>query len=305
MLDYFKEFQVLAVHLNFTTAAREIGVSQSCLSRHIATLEREIGFPLLERNPVRLTAVGKRFLTGVEQSLARIDEIAEECRRLSALGPQHLRIATIIASDVITPAVYRALSVLHDEFPTLTHEFVDNRSLTIRETVEARQADVGVLCHEPRDLDPTLRLELLFENPFGAIMHRDDPLTKGPVHFADLSERSLVFSTSRQFTTWVEGMRVACERYGCAPRFTIKEAEHIEDFLVSLQPGEAIFTQTDTFHPEETNPNLVTVEFADPETLTYPTYLLYPRSSANPVVERFVELMRAEAQRLRDAGIVV
>lgn len=305
MLDYFREFQTLAAHLNFTTAARELGLTQPCLSRHIATLEREIGFQLLERAPVRLTPAGLKFLTGVGQAFSQIDEVTAECRRLAKMGPQHITVAMIVANDLVTGAVYHSLSTLHEEFPTLTHRFNADRSMTIRRVVEAGRADVGVLCHVPADLDPSLELEHLFNNPFAAIMHRDDPLAHEPLRFADLSDHAVVFSANRQFTTWVEGMRAACERYGCSPEFRMKDADTIQDFLVTLQPGEVVFARSDSFRPELTNANLLTVDFADEGPLTYPNYLLYHKDTACPVTRRFIELMRSEAAELRSQGKVL
>ena len=305
MLDYFREFQTLAAHLNFTTAACELGLTQSCLSRHILTLEREIGFKLLERAPVRLTPAGLKFLTGVGQAFAQIDAVTAECAWISKMGPQTITIASIQASDLVTAASYHALSVLHNEFPNLTHHFDTNRSMTIRKVVEAKKADIGILCHVPANLDKSLCLEHLFDNPFGAIMHKDDPLSTQPLHFADLSNRAVVFSANRQFTTWVEGMRDACERYGCAPEFRMKDADTIQDFLVTLQPGEVVFARIDTFRPELTNANLVSVQFVDKGPLTYPNYLLYPRETDRPVITRFIELMREEAQKLKVDGKVL
>ena len=305
MLDHFREFQTLAAHLNFTTAARELGLTQSCLSRHIAALEREIGFQLLERSPVRLTPAGLKFLTGVGEALAHIDEVTAECLRIAQLGPQKIVVATIVASDLATTAIYHVLSSLHREFPSMTHRFDTNRGMTIRRVVEAGLADVGLLCHEPQDLASNLVCEHLFDNPFGAILHKDDPLAQRPLHFADLSGRAVVFSANRQFTTWVEGMKVACKTYGCSPEFKMKDAETVSDFLVALQPGEVVFARTDTFKPEMTNADLVAVEFADEGPLTYPNYLLYPRDCSRAVVRRFVELMRQEAERMRSQGLVL
>lgn len=302
MLDYFREFQTLAAHLNFTSAARELGLTQSCLSRHILTLEREVGFKLLERSPVRLTPAGLRFLTGVGQAFSQIDEVTAECVRLEKMGPQEVTVAMIQANDLVTTACYHALSALHDEFPNLTHHFDANRSMTIRKVVETGKADVGILCHVPVDLDERLCLEHLLDNPFGAIMHRDDPLAHEPLHFADLSERAVVFSANRQFTTWVEGMRDACARYGCTPEFRMKDAETIQDFLVTLQPGEVVFARTDMFRPELTNANLVSIPFADEQSLTYSNYLLYAKDETRPVVLRFIELMRREADTFRTQG---
>ena len=47
--EHLREFAVLAQHLNFTIAAKELFIAQSTLSAHVAQLEEELGFALLER----------------------------------------------------------------------------------------------------------------------------------------------------------------------------------------------------------------------------------------------------------------
>lgn len=243
-------------------------------------------------------------MTGVGKALAHIDEVVAECLRIAKMGPQKITVATIVANDLATAAVYHVLSALHKEFASLTHRFDANRGMTIRKVVEAGLADVGLLCHDPQDLASHLVCEHLFDNPFSAVLHKDDPLARGPLHFADLSSHAVVFSANRQFTTWVEGMRVACERYGCSPEFKMKDADTISDFLVALQPGEVVFARTDTFRPEMTNADLVAVDFVDEGPLTYPTYLLYQRDCSQAVVRRFVELIHQETEAMRARGQV-
>lgn len=63
-IDYLQEFLVLANTLNYTEASRQLNMSQSSLSRHVADLEQEIGVRLLDRNRQRvaLTAEGEAAL---------------------------------------------------------------------------------------------------------------------------------------------------------------------------------------------------------------------------------------------------
>ncbi|MBQ6125797.1 MAG: LysR family transcriptional regulator, partial [Erysipelotrichaceae bacterium] len=49
-LQHLLEFAALVKHKSFTKAAKEMFVSQPALSKHIATLEKELGFSLLKRN---------------------------------------------------------------------------------------------------------------------------------------------------------------------------------------------------------------------------------------------------------------
>ena len=83
--EHLREFAVLAQHLNFTIAAKELFIAQSTLSAHVAQLEEELGFALLERKgEVRLTVAGSMFLEKAEEALdltrsltARLEEMGD------------------------------------------------------------------------------------------------------------------------------------------------------------------------------------------------------------------------------------
>ncbi len=49
-IERLREFAEVAKLRSFTRAAEELGVSQPSLSRHLASLEKELGFMLLERD---------------------------------------------------------------------------------------------------------------------------------------------------------------------------------------------------------------------------------------------------------------
>lgn len=60
--EVLEEFLAVAKHSSFRKAADEIHITQPALSKHIAALEREIGFKLFERgSTTRLTPAGEYF----------------------------------------------------------------------------------------------------------------------------------------------------------------------------------------------------------------------------------------------------
>ncbi len=63
-IDYIREFVTLAKCGNYLAASEELYISQSSLSKHIITLEKELGFPLFDRTTrkVTLSRYGKLFL---------------------------------------------------------------------------------------------------------------------------------------------------------------------------------------------------------------------------------------------------
>lgn len=63
-IEHLYEFTVIAKLESFSRAAEELCMSQSSLSKHILALERELGVPLLVRNPrsVGLSQAGAQIL---------------------------------------------------------------------------------------------------------------------------------------------------------------------------------------------------------------------------------------------------
>ena len=59
-MEYLKEFYTLAEFLNFTNAAEKLYITQPALSRHITSMEEELGVTLLKRTTksVELTKAG-------------------------------------------------------------------------------------------------------------------------------------------------------------------------------------------------------------------------------------------------------
>ena len=90
-------FEAAARHLNFTRAAAELGVSQVAVSKHVKTLERDLGVLLFDRLPRRLelTQEGRKFYNAVTVSLRHMAQVAEELRQVP--GGARLVISTTLA----------------------------------------------------------------------------------------------------------------------------------------------------------------------------------------------------------------
>lgn len=99
-LDYLKEFIAAAQLCNFFETSEKMFVSQSSLSRHIKSLEDDLGLCLFERTPrsMKLNRYGEIFLTYAKQMV----QLDEECRRVLEMEQQAtedtIRVATINSS---------------------------------------------------------------------------------------------------------------------------------------------------------------------------------------------------------------
>ncbi len=77
-----RAFEAAARLLSFTRAAAELSLTQSSISRQIASLERQVGKSLFRRQTraLALTADGARLQSAVTQSIGGVDRCVDEIR---------------------------------------------------------------------------------------------------------------------------------------------------------------------------------------------------------------------------------
>ncbi len=111
-------FVAAARHESFTSAARELNLSQAAVSRQIRELEGHLGVPLFRRvrQRVVLTDAGKLYVSLVKKLL---DELASASRKVAALSSNttlNLAVLPTFASRWLMPR----LPSFQNEHPTVT-----------------------------------------------------------------------------------------------------------------------------------------------------------------------------------------
>lgn len=98
-------FEAAARHLNFTTAAEELHVTQAAVSRQIRLLEDHVGCDLFDRDQgrVQLTAQGRAYREAVEDSLEHIARITRRVGVEDAANAVTIACHVAVASCWLTP----------------------------------------------------------------------------------------------------------------------------------------------------------------------------------------------------------
>ena len=93
-LNALRAFEAVGRQLSFTGGAQALHVSQSALSRHVASLEDLLGRSLLERRPtgLALTPAGAALLPVVRKSFDRLEEVMNDILREEAGRQRRLRV---------------------------------------------------------------------------------------------------------------------------------------------------------------------------------------------------------------------
>jgi molybdate transport repressor ModE-like protein len=151
---------------SLAAAARELGYSQPAVSQQVATLERLVGSPLLQRRAgarsVALTAAGERVLRHGRAILARAQAADAELRALEtgAAGPIRLGTIPSIGARVVPQLILR----LGDAAPGVDVRLVE------------RHDDHDLLQRlEEGELDLTFAFAPLPDGPFEATELLHDP----------------------------------------------------------------------------------------------------------------------------------
>ncbi|MFG7215512.1 LysR family transcriptional regulator [Burkholderia pseudomallei] len=160
-LDAVRAFVLVAELASFTRAADALGTTQSAVSLKLKRLEAQLGKPLLERTPRRVTlaAVGAAFLPAARELLD-----AHE-RALAALSSAQRRLVIGVSEHVAVPDLPAVLTGLNRHDPGLALEMHVGMSAGLLAQYDERRLDAAFVRHEPGEGPPRDDATLLFTEP--------------------------------------------------------------------------------------------------------------------------------------------
>ncbi|WP_347558847.1 LysR family transcriptional regulator [Robbsia sp. KACC 23696] len=130
---------------SLSRVALDTGLNQSTVSRHIATLEAELGVRLFRRSGrgVALTERGEILMRYAETVKHSIDEVSRTLRNSSELGPTRLCIA---AQPTIARIMFGTLAhALSDRYPNTKIRFVEGLASQLLSALSNGEIDVAVM----------------------------------------------------------------------------------------------------------------------------------------------------------------
>lgn len=208
-LNQLRYFQVVAKHQNMTRAARELHVSQSSLSKTIATLERDIGTQLFDRigGHIVLNTVGQQFLARIQRGLMEIDDAVRE---LKATESGEVSFSTA-NPGVCGLYMYRFIrahpGVILHQYP-----------MPVKRSLEALEAgDIDFcLSYAPLPSNKTT-WQPVMDDPMVILVSRSHPLAGQPQISLRQLERERFVLNNSDFGV-LESGKVFCQRAGFEPR---------------------------------------------------------------------------------------
>lgn len=130
---------------SITRAAQHLGIAQPALSRHLRSLEEELGTELLVRLPrgVRLTGAGRQFVDHCRRIMRELGRAQDELRSTTDMpqGRVVLGLSPTIAPLVLPGIVER----VKRQCPQIALKVVEGFSIQLYDALLAGRVDLGLL----------------------------------------------------------------------------------------------------------------------------------------------------------------
>ena len=143
-LRHLRAFVAVAEAASFTTAARQLFLTQSTLTKTIRELEQEIGLTLFERTTrkVALTTQGNAFLPVARRLLNDFELLLSDLREKSAGSSGSVYVASSLAfASCVLPEVLKRLK---QDYPCIHVRLLDDTSGGVVRRIESGEVDIGI-----------------------------------------------------------------------------------------------------------------------------------------------------------------
>ena len=189
----------------FTSASKELHVTQPAVYMQVHQLQQNIGAKLFDINGKKIspTFVGKKIYKTALETINRLENSKLEINQILNPDSGHLQIAVATTANSFISAL---LSKFKKEFPKMTFNIDVTNRIALLDNLKKKNADLVIMGEPPKDIP--LISNAFMKNPLIAIAHpQNDLLNKKKVTIKDLSKETLL---TREVGS---GTRITIERF--------------------------------------------------------------------------------------------
>lgn len=143
--EQLKSFLAIVKYNHFTLASQELYISQSSISKHIKSLEKELGVELFNRQhrSIKLTDAGEEFYKFAHKSMADYKNILLDMKKYSCEESSSISIGVID-----TMVEYGVASLIGDfqvEYPNIQVDLIERSNSKIIEYINESMLNLGFI----------------------------------------------------------------------------------------------------------------------------------------------------------------
>ena len=288
---------------SFSAAADELDYTQPAVSKIVASLERELGTVLVDREtrPIRLTDAGAALARHAEGMLERLRTAEAEVQAIAQLDSGTLSVG--VFSSAGAAFFVDALRELRARHPAIQVSITEGMPSALVDSLRAGELDLAIVFDFPQageDRGEGLEPHHLLDDPFDVVVPADHKLAEATkVAYSDLSDENWLLPDFGPDSPSMKILRRGCAAAGFEPRVVFR-VNDCNMTLAMVAAGEGVSALPRLMLPRD-HRGIRTRPFADTAPIRRITAVRLPTRYLTPATERFLALLGTAAHK-HDAG---
>ena len=301
--EHLAEFIALAHSLSFNVTASVLGIAQPTLSKHIATLEDELGASLFKRGSasISLTEAGERMLPYAYQVVDIRNRMVEEARRCATSSKPHLRFGGYVVLKSVLKLIAPVAASLSAAYgPNAVS--IDDSLISWNGGVYDMGCDgmpdiAFVLADDGDEVANSTEIRCIEKMPLYCVVGEGHRFVgRDSVTLDDLAREKLIKLEGIYPGKAWRFIELACEKAGFAPRCRHEYFPRETDLLrITNCIGSDVLLLTDDYIDHFgalISPSCTSV-LVDDDRASIPLSIVYDLNNPNPLIDDAVEALLA------------
>lgn len=288
---------------SFSAAADELDYTQPAVSKIVASLERELGTVLVDREtrPIRLTDAGEALARHADEVFERLLSAEAEVQAIAQLDAGKLSVGTF--SSAGASFFVDALRELRAKHPGVQVSIAEGMPSELVGRLRAGELDLAIVFDFPQageDRGAGLETHHLLDDPFDVVLPAEHPLVKSRrISYADLAEADWVLPDFGPESPTMKIMSRECSAAGFEPRILFR-VNDCDMTLAMVAAGEGISTLPRLMLPRD-HPGVRIKPLAEGAPIRRIAAVRVPSRFLTPATGRFLAMLSSAAARYTEA----
>jgi len=259
-IHQLKYFLTLVKYKHFTLASEELCISQSSLSKHVKSLESELGIQLINRSTrnMELTSFGEEFYVFSKKVIEDYSEMNIQLNKHLDLEKQYLKIGALPVMN--QHGITALIASFEKNFPIIHVEIIQRKTKELITMLKNGELDVAFFITDSLT-DTNFHTYPIMYDELVLITHKEHPLAKEKsISFSEISEEDFIFF---DFASGIHDVSInACKKAGFTPNI-IHKCNQIDTILELVSEGIGVSLLLDKVVSYFNNPRIEILHFAN------------------------------------------
>ncbi|MBR7890255.1 LysR family transcriptional regulator [Marinomonas sp. A79] len=236
-LKPLKSFVTVATLKSFSAAARELNTVQPAISRHIASLEDELGARLFIRNTrdVSITSAGLQLLQDANALLKQVENTKRRAQKAAQGELGSLRIG-YLPSACLT-FIPELVKQFHRRYPNVDISLFEMTASAQIAAFDRDEIDVGISRPLPKERQMQFRSQFLYTDYLSIVVPTDHALADREwVTFEDIKQESIILFQREEAVGLFDSIINLCQKNQFSPKISA-QPKHMQTMLTMVAAG--------------------------------------------------------------------